>query len=380
MEYTNIASIIDHAVSSGSETGAAAVITYNGKKAFSYAAGLADAENGVSFSTDTICRVYSCTKIVTAVAALMLVERGRLDTADELSWYIPEFSKPYYIRDGKKLDSPPIKIRDLLNMTSGIPYPGDTHEGGEMMSSLWGRLDESIRSGRTMTTQEFAAEAGKCALMFPAGKCWMYGSSADILGAVIEKAADMPLCEYMKTCIFDPLGMNDTGFMVPREKRDRLAVLYDGVGAGRKKPDYVNLCIYDFDSVPAFQSGGAGLFSTAEDYAKLGAELSCGTVGILGGKTIDFIRCNGLSPEQRSSADWESMRGFGYANLMRILDDRNLAGLLASKGSFGWDGWTGTYLLCDPDEQISVTLFLQRCGAGTTRLSRCIVNGVYSQL
>ena len=380
MEFERAAKAVDDAIKTHSENGAALVVTKDGKAVFAHGAGLCDIEGGRKFDENTICRAFSCTKIITSVCAMQLVERGRIDTSDELSWYIPEFSDPYFIRDGKKLPSPPIRIRDLLNMTSGIPYPGDTRDGGEMISDLWGALDKSILGGHSMTTQEFAAEAGKCALMFPAGQEWMYGTSADILGALIEKAADMRLDEYMKANVFDPLGMDDTAFFVPQEKRDRLAVLYECAGEAPKQPDYVNLSVYDYDSAPAFISGGAGLFSTASDYAKLGAELSCGKVGILGRKTIEFLRRNGLSSEQRKSLNWDSVRGFGYANLMRVLEDRNLAGLLASEGSFGWDGWTGTFLLCDPTEKLSVTLFLQRCGAGTTRLARCAVNAVYAAL
>lgn len=380
MDLSFAAKAVDAAIETHSETGAALAVTVDGEKVFSHSAGLCDVEEGRPFSEDTICRAFSCTKIVTSVCALQLVEQGKLDTADELSWYIPSFSEPYYIREGERIPSPPIRIRDLLNMTSGIPYPGDGREGGEMMSSLWGRLDQSIREGKSMTTQEFASEAGKCALMYPAGQEWMYGSSADILGAVIEKASDMALDEYMKQNVFDPLGMSDTGFFVPAEKRDRLAVLYECAGETPRKPSYVNLCIYDYDSRPTFISGGAGLFSTAADYAKLGAELSCGKAGILSRKTGDFLSLNGLSPEQKTTLNWDSVKGFGYADLMRVLEDRDLAGLLASEGSFGWDGWTGTFLLCDPRERISVTLFLQRCGAGTSRLARCAVNAVFGGL
>lgn len=380
MTFDNTAAALDRAAASGEETGASIVVNIGGETVFTHSAGLADAENSVPFTENTICRAFSCTKVATSVACMLLVERGILDTADDLSWYIPEFSRPFFIKDGKKTDSPPVKIRDLLNMTSGIPYPGAGREGSTETDSLWGRLDASIREGHSMTTQEWAAEAGKCPLLYPAGSEWMYGASADILGAVIEKAADTDLGEFMRKNIFSPLGMNDTAFFVPPEKRDRLAVLYDGAGSSRKKPDYVNLCIYDCDSEPAFHSGGAGLFSTASDYSKLGAELAYGTAGIISRKTVDMMRRNGLSPEQRRTLNWDSVRGFGYGNLMRMLEDRNEAGLIASEGAFGWDGWTGTYLLCDTSEKLSVTLFLQRCGAGTTRLSRCAVNTVYAAL
>ncbi len=377
MDFNKVQRAVDHAIDTRSETGASAVITKDGVKVFSYSTGLSDAENKIEFTENTICRAYSCSKIVTSVCVMQLMERGIIDTADELAQYIPEFSETFYLENGEKRSSPPIKIRDLLNMTSGIPYPWDGREGGDMTTKLWQKLDESIRSGHSMSTQEYAAEAARCALLYPAGREWMYGASADILGAVIEKASDMPLDEYMKANIFDPLGMDDTAFFVPTEKRDRLAVLYEGVGDSLKKPDYVNLCIYDSDKTPEFISGGAGLFSTASDYSKLGSELSCRKAGILSEKTIEFMQKNGLSAEQKSTFNWDSTRGFGYANLLRILDDPNAAGLLATVGSFGWDGWTGTFLLCDPKEHISVTLFLQRAGAGTTRLARCIVNAVY---
>lgn len=380
MQFRNASEIINKAIEKHEENGAAFVITSHGSPIFSHAAGLADAENGTPFRPDTICRAYSCTKVATSVACMQLVERGVIDTADDLSWYIPSFAKPYYIRDGKKTDSPPIKIRDLLNMTSGIPYPGDGREGGSKTDELWGRLHESIIGGSSMTTQEFAGEAGKLPLMFPAGSEWMYGASADILGAVIEKASGKKLSDYMADNIFTPLGMGDTAFYVPPEKKSRLAVLYETAGEHPKKPDYVNLCIFDYEKEPAFQSGGAGLFSTADDLSKLGAALASGGSGLLKPATVKFMLENGLSSEQRRSFCWDSTRGFGYANLMRILENRNEAGLFAPVSSFGWDGWTGTYLLCDCVNNVSLTLFLQRCGAGTTRLSRVLVNSVYSSL
>lgn len=380
MDFSRTRAVIDSAIEKHEENGTAVVVTYGGEKAYSYSAGLADTENRTAFGEKTICRAFSCTKIVTAVAAGILIERGKLDINWKLEWFFPEFSAPYYYNNGKKTESPSITIRDLLNMTSGIPYPGDTREGGEEISAAWGKLDSSIRDGNSMTTQEFAACIGKLPLMFPAGQEWMYGSSADILGAVIEKLADKKLSDFYTENIFSPLGMNDTAFYVPQEKRSRLAVLYNNAGENPTKPDYVNLCIFDYDSEPKFQSGGAGLFSTAEDYSKLGAALSDGGHGIISGKAIEFLSENALTPMQRKSFTWDSTRGFGYANLMRCLESRNEAGLFASKGSFGWDGWTGTYLLCDPAEKLSVTVFLQRCGAGTSQLSRNVVNSVYSAI
>ena len=378
MKAEIIKGIMDKAIADHAENGAAAVITKNGEEVFSCAAGLADVEGGVPFSEETICRAFSCSKIITAVAAMQLIERGLLDTGWDLDWVIPEFSSPFYIRNGEKKESPKIKIRDLLNMTSGIAYPGDGHEGVEGMNDLWGELDKSIKDGKSLTTQEFAAKAGKQALMYPAGGEWMYGSSADIMGAVIEKLSGQRYGDYLRENIFAPLGMEDTAFYVPKGKRGRLAVLYENTAQPPKRPDWVNLCIYDYDKPPAFESGGAGVFTTARDLSKLGAELSCGGKGVISRSAVRFMQQNGLTDEQRRTFNWDSCRGFGYANLVRTLDDPNAAGLFASTGSFGWDGWTGTYLLNDPKEKISVTVFVQRTGAGTTQLARSIVNAAYA--
>ena len=372
--------ILDRAIISYSENGAALAVTKDGENICTISSGLADVKNKVPFTDNTICRAFSCTKVVTGTAAMILMERGKLDLNWELSWFFPEYKYAHYIKNGVKLPSVPIRLRDLMNMTSGIAYPGGEYEGNEGMNELWWLLDKSIQTGLPMTTAEFAAEAGKRPLAFNAGDHWQYGSSADIMGAVIEKLADMKYSEFLKKNIFDPLGMEDTAFYVPSEKRQRMAVLYENAGEHPKLPDYINLCIYDYNKEPAFQSGGAGLFSTAADYSKLGAELSNGGAGVISRRAVDFMRENGLTDAQRISYDWDSVRGYGYGNLVRCLENRNLAGTFASKGAFGWDGWTGTYLLCDPEERLSVTVFLQRCGAGTTQLSRDLVNAVYASL
>ncbi|MBR3537795.1 MAG: beta-lactamase family protein [Eubacterium sp.] len=380
MKFAKAASVMEHFINTKEENGASLVVTRHGIPVFTKSSGCADVEKGTPFTEDTICRIYSCTKLATGVACMMLMERGLLDVGERLEVYLPEFENPYFIRDGKKIQSPSIRIRDLLNMTSGIPYPGEGTEGIEGTNELWYRLDQSIRDGNSMSTRGFARGVAKNPLMFSAGDHWMYGASADVLGAVVEVISGMSFAEFLEKEIFRPLGMTDTAFYVPKEKRDRLGVLYDSAGENPTRPDQVNLCIYDFEELPAFQSGGAGLFSTARDYAKLGAVLSFGHSGILNRRTVDFMRENGLSPFQRTGFDWESLWGYGYGNLVRCVENRNLAGTLATEGAFGWDGWTGTYVLVDPAEELSITLFLQRANSGTTRMSRSVVNAVYGDL
>ena len=378
-----IQELIDNCIDNQEEVGAAFVLTKDGKEVLKCSGGMADREQGILMNETTICRAFSCSKVATAIGAMILMERGQLDISWDLERILPEFANPYYIRNGEKIPSSrSIKIRDLLNMTSGIPYPGDCSEGIEETQKVWSDLDTSIKEGRSITTLHFARAIGKCPIAFDAGAQWMYGASADVLGAVIEVISGKRLGEFMEENIFQPLGMSDTAFFVPKEKKDRLSVLYEINEEGTKIFTGSNLCIYDIGTPPAFESGGAGLFSTAADYAKLGAMLSNGGEfngkRVLGRKTIEFMRTNGLTGQQKSTFNWDSTLGYGYANLVRMVEDRNKAGTLASCGSFGWDGWTGTYLLCDPVERVSVTLFVQRCGAGTTQLSRNLVNAVFA--
>ena len=378
MNMKKISEVMENAVKSGEEVGAAAVIVKDGEPVGEYACGYADVNNKKPMKTDTICRMFSCSKISTAIAAMICLERGLIAMEDELCRFIPEFDHSEYYSNGKMIPcSRRIKIADLLNMTSGIAYPCD-EKGAEAINTVWYELDKSYRDGNMLSTMEFAKRAAACPLLFDVGEKWMYGSSADIMGAVIEAASGMEYRDFLKKYIFDPLGMNDTDFFVPKEKRDRLAKLYECAGKEPKEFTGTNLAIFDFEEKPNFQSGGAGLFSTAEDYAKLGAALSTDGRGIISRKTVDFLSVNSLSDKQRESFVWDSCKGCGYANFMRIVENRNNAGMIVSDSSFCWDGWTGTYLMMDPKEKLLISLTLQRTGAGTTRLAKALINAAES--
>ncbi|MGN1305019.1 MAG: serine hydrolase domain-containing protein [Oscillospiraceae bacterium] len=378
MNMKKISEVMENAVKSGEEVGAAAVIVKDGEPVGEYACGYADVNNKKPMKTDTICRMFSCSKITTAIAAMICLERGFIAMEDELCRFIPEFEHSEYCSDGKIIPcSRRIKIADLLNMTSGIAYPCD-EKGAEAINTVWYELDKSYRDGNMLSTMEFAKRAAACPLLFDVGEKWMYGSSADIMGAVVEAASGMEYRDFLKKYIFDPLGMNDTDFFVPKDKRDRLAKLYECAGKEPKEFTGTNLAIFDFEEKPNFQSGGAGLFSTAEDYAKLGAALSTDGRGIISRKTVDFLSVNSLSDRQRESFVWDSCKGCGYANFMRIVENRNNSGMIVSDGSFCWDGWTGTYLMMDPKEKLSISLTLQRAGAGTTRLAKALINAAES--
>lgn len=378
-----IQDLLERAVADGQVAGANALVLQGGAQVAYAQAGYADMENGKPFSRDTICRIYSMTKPVTAVAAMLLMERGLLDVGKSVGEYLPEFAQMQVWENGKKENARRnILVKDLLGMTSGISYPGEDPSGQEV-ARVFEELERRLYGDDPMTTAQWAKKIGQCALAFHPGDAWMYGSSADVLGAVIEKISGMTLRDFMKREIFDPLGMTDTDFYVPAEKQHRLAQIYEQTESGCRLFQDDNLGIsYCADRLPAFQSGGAGLCSTADDYAKLACALLGHGKQLLKPQTVRYLTSPQLLPWQKESAwrSWESMSGYSYGNFCRILVEPGMALLNGWAGEYGWDGWLGTYFCNCPQNDATVLLMMQRKDAGTTELVRKLRNVVTAAL
>lgn len=377
-----IQAVLTAAVENEEVAGANALVIRAGETAYAQA-GFADVENGKPFARDTICRIYSMSKPVTAVAAMILVERGELDLGAGVGEYLPEFCNMRVWENGQKVPTRRnVLIKDLLGMTSGISYPAEDPSGREV-ACVFEELEERLYGNDPMTTRAWAKKIGSCALAFHPGEKWMYGASADVLGAVIEKVGGVSLREFMRREIFAPLGMTDTDFYVPAEKAARLAQIYERTGDGLKPFRDDNLGIsYCADRMPAFQSGGAGLCSTIDDYAKLARSLMGEGVQLLKPQTVRTMMGNQLLPWQKESAwrAWESMAGYGYGNLCRVLTDPAMAMLNGWKGEYGWDGWLGTYFCNSPENDVTVLMFTQRKDAGTLPLTRKLRNVITANL
>lgn len=377
-----IQAVLTAAVDAGEVAGANALVMRAGETVYAQA-GFADIENGKPFARDTICRIYSMSKPVTAVAAMILVERGVLDLGAGVGEYLPEFCNMQVWENGQKV---PIRrnvlIKDLLGMTSGISYPAEDPSGQEV-ARVFEELEGRLSGDDPMTTREWAKKIGACALAFQPGEKWMYGASADVLGAVIESVVGMSLREFMRKEIFEPLGMTDTDFYVPEEKSARLAQIYEWTSDGLRPFRDDNLGIsYCADRLPAFQSGGAGLCSTVDDYGKLARSLMGHGVQLLKPQTVRTMTDDQLLPWQKESAwrAWESMAGYGYGNLCRVLTDPAMAMLNGWKGEYGWDGWLGTYFCNSPENDVTVLMFTQRKDAGTLPLTRKLRNVITANL
>ena len=342
-------------VDSGEIAGCSARILRNDEVLFEESFGYADIESKLKMSADTIFPIASMSKVITVAGIMQLYEQGLFKLWDPVSKYLPGFKNPkiakekpdgsYELVDAKS----EVTLRQLFTMTSGVPYGwGDTAAGRIRIE----KENEWMSSGKPFPgSVEYANLVGQLPLAFDPGERWMYGFSIDVLGVVIEVLTGKSLGEYLKENIFDPLGMNDTGFFVPAEKQDRIATLYhinDGM-----KPDEKG----GPSSKPDFESGGGGLFSTVKDYSRFAQMLLHGGtldgVRILGRKTVDLISTDHLTPEQRKSDNWETQRGYGYGLGVRVMTNPELADINGSVGEWGWDGAFGNWFCVDPKENLT---------------------------
>lgn len=390
MDYTrlnNLKPIMQNEIDKGYISGAAVRILHKGSIVYEDELGFMNKEEEKTVRKDTIYRMFSMSKPVTAVATMILYERGLLNLLDPVTNYLEGFkNQKVWTEDGLVAAKKEATIWDLLNMTSGLPYPDAGFKSGILMDKLFVEVEQELKAGKEVSTLEFANRMGQVPLEFHPGERWRYGVSADILGAVIEVITKKSFGEFLDEEIFKPLGMVDTSFYVPEDKLERFAEIYEYMDNTKEllpcKWNFLGL--NDFKSKPAFESGGAGLVSTIDDYSKFASMLlnkgSLNGVRILGRKTVDYLRTPCLKGERASYKDWDSMVGYDYGNLMRVLTDPVTAGSNASKGEFGWDGWTGNYFFIDPTEELIFLYAIQKCNGSNPLLMRRYRSIIYSAI
>ena len=375
--------VLDRSVAAGEIAGANLLILRHGQELAYVQSGFADLENRRPYRRDTIARLYSMSKPVTAAAAMLLLQRGLLDLEQPLGELFPSFRGSVVWENGKKVPAQrEIVVGDLLNMTSGLPYPGEDAAGQEA-AAVFEELDSRLYGENPMSTLELTERLGACGLAFHPGDRWMYGTSADVLGAVIEKVSGQKFGAFLEENLFAPLGMTDTGFWVPAEKQHRLAQVYQQGSPDMTLYETNNLGIcYTMHRAPAFESGGAGLVSTADDYAKFAAMLIRGGDGILSPAAVEYMTKSRLLPWQQESLwrSWGGMAGYGYGSLMRILEEPGMAKILGWQGEYGWDGWLGCYFCNSPENGISIVMTCQRRDAGTMSVTRKVRNVLSAML
>lgn len=345
--------------------GASLVIEHRGEPVFANVYGT-DKE-------DSIYKIYSMTKPITAAAVMILYERGLIDLCDPVSDYLEGYRHMKVATTKGLIDAKePITIRQLLNMTSGLVYPGTETEPERIMEMLRLELHERALAGEKMSNLFILNALAKAPLLFQPGEGWKYGISADVAAGVVEVVSGRPYGEFLKKEIFEPLEMKETGFFVEESQIHRLAQMYSRIdGDGRlKEADEQALLwlnLYAPARAPYIESGGGGLYSTLEDYRHFVQMLAAGGEykgrRILGRKTIDFISTNQLNDQQMKWIQMESIVGYGYGNFMRVMLNPGLSGSNGSVGEYGWDGLPGTYFFVDPREELTF-LYMQQIEQG----------------
>ena len=345
--------------------GSVVFIARNGKIVYHKAFGYADVENKVALKKDNIFRIASQSKAITSLAVMMLYEDGRFGLDDPISRYIPEFKNPKVLvslnwRDTTYTTTPAkseITIRQLLTHTSGLDYAGI---GNQEFKAIYAKA--GIVSGignHTGTIGEKMKILGGLPLKHNPGEAYTYGLNNDVLGYLVEVLSGMSFDQYLRTKIFQPLGMNDTYFYLPKEKHNRLVNVYemkDGLisKATGKLYDGVEPMYPTLEGT--YYSGGAGLSSTVEDYAKfLQLFLNKGEyngVRLLSRKTVELM----LTPQLQPPLTTQVGLGFGLET-----EKNDFQGIF-SVGSFSWGGAFNTQYWADPKEKLVGLIFMNTYG------------------
>ncbi len=378
-----IQKILAASVDSKECAGANVLVRRDGEEVLYAQAGMADIEKGQPIRRDNIFRLYSQTKPVTAAAVMILVERGLIDLLDGVDKYLPGFQNTRVVGD-VWTDLHPARapwIMELLGMTAGVCYP-DSDSAGRYAARVFGDAEEAIRQGGGIPTVELMNRLGRQPLAFQPGTHWRYSACADVLGAVVEVVSGMRFGEFLKKEIFDPLEMKDTAFWVSADKMDRLVTCYQ---RGKELTPWtgIHLACGVYDREPAFESGGAGLVSTVEDFSHFADMMMNGGEWqgkrILSPATVQFMTTPQLSDEVRKDF-WDGLNGYSYGKLCRVCVDPGKVGGLALPGEYGWDGWLGAYMSNFPTAGLTLLSMQNTKDTGTAPMVRKVRNAVLAAL
>ncbi|MFI5000331.1 MAG: serine hydrolase domain-containing protein [Reyranellales bacterium] len=360
---------INEGVKNNELPGAVVLIARNGKIVMFDSFGFRDREAKVPMTNDTIFRIASMSKPITSVAAMILVEEGKLSLADPVSKYIPAFAETKVSVQKKNADGTvelglepqyrPMTVQDLMRHTSGLTYGA---LGSNPVKQSY--IDMKVMAP-DQTNAQMVDKLSKLALLYQPGTTWEYSMSTDVLGRVIEVASGMPLDKFIEERIAKPLKLGDTGFEVSPDKKDR------GARPQKEGPKNEAALIPDVTFKSTWKSGGAGMVSTAADYARFlqmfanGGQLD--GVRLISRKTIDLMTADSLPADIKMGADMWRLganepsarvgQGFGLGFAVRNEQGRNP--LPGSPNDYHWAGVYGTLFWHDPRERMYVVFMMQ---------------------
>ncbi|MSQ58198.1 MAG: class A beta-lactamase-related serine hydrolase [Betaproteobacteria bacterium] len=356
--------VMQKAIDKDDLPGVVVMLARNGKLVYSKGFGMQDKARAVPMRTDSIFRAYSMTKPVVSVAAMILVEEGKLTLQEPISKYLPEFKE---MKVGVETTDPatgkmtfstvpakrPITVQDLLRHTSGMPYGVFT----PVRYHVQNMYKEANLFSPTLTLDAFSKAVAQLPLCFEPGTSWEYGHSSDILGRVVEVASGQSLDVFLQERIFAPLKMTDTAFHVPPEKQSRIAQPQIDPATGKAAE------LLDVTKPPAMFAGGHGLVSTAGDYLRFAQMLANGGelegARILGPKTVAYMASDHVGDKISQGSFFIPGPGYGFGLGFGVRKDTGLSQWPSSVGEFNWGGYAGTAFWVDPKEQLVPVMMMQ---------------------
>jgi CubicO group peptidase (beta-lactamase class C family) len=381
-------------IAPGRIAGAQVAVARHGHAAYFHSFGRMDVERDRALTDDTVFRIYSMTKPIVSIALMMLHERGLFQLSDPVARYFPSWANHRVYVSGQGADmvtkacDRPMIVKDLLTHMSGLTYGGALPfvPSDDPVDAVYKGL--KIRSqGSSDTTADFIGKLAQVPLRFQPGTRWEYSLATDVCGALVETISGRPLDEFLRTEIFEPLGMVDTGFFVRPDQKDRFAANYQRVDKKLKLLDDPATSLYL--TKPNFCSGGGGLVGTTSDYMKFCHMLCNGGMGpherIIGSRTLSMMRINHLPNNadltQIGSGGFSETAyagigfGLGFATTM----DRAASNRVAA-GTFYWGGAASTLFWIDPEEDLTVTFMTQLMPSTTFNFRGQLENIIYGAL
>lgn len=348
MNFKKLEEFLDH-ITSWRIPGCDCTIHIGYDEVFRYQSGYADIENKIPMTSDRTYFLYSVGKVITCTAALQLFEQGKYLMTDPLWKYIPSF-KDMYIKqkDGSLVKAKnDILVKDIFAMSAGLTY--------DLESPSIKKVKEE--NDDNCTTAQIIDAIANEPILYEPGTHWAYSLGHDVVGRLIEVVSGMTFGEYLQKNLFDPLEMHDSGFELTSEREARMAAQYRFDDSENKAVKIPLTNPYKISKM--YESGGAGLISTVDDYIKFAEAMANGGVGrngsrILTAAAIDLMRTNHLCPDALNDFNWEQMAGYGYGLGVRTMMDKAAGGSLGSIGEFGWGGAAGAYTMIDPSKKLSV--------------------------
>ncbi|WP_432829003.1 serine hydrolase domain-containing protein [Dactylosporangium sp. CA-092794] len=362
------------------------MIARDGRVVHSSVHGHRDAEAALPVEPDTLWRIYSMTKPITSVAAMLLWEEGRFELTDPISRWLPEFAEPRVYDKGSSSQPftvpavEPIRVWHLLTHTSGLTYG---FLNTSVVDALYRKAGYDIYPKEGVDLAETSRDYAALPLLFQPGTAWGYGVSTDVLGRLVEVIAGVPFTEFVNTRILQPLGMSDTVWSVEPDE-PRLAALYvPGPDGRRVRFDPIGKYAYEEPKAP---SGGGGLISTAADYQRFMTMLLRGGDGLLAPRTVGFMTRNhlpgdvDLSALQTGGFAETTFEGIGFGLGFAVVRDPVPARVFSTPGTYYWGGAASTAFWIDPAERLTVGFYTQLMPSSTYPLRPQLRQLIYSAL